>query len=91
MQSAPKFTGNYLICTHLKSQNYLKSLNVKHLRTRQVFQKKRYPKKAEGGGGGGSHIDPTLGEIGLSLCGNIKVKETTTITFTNLGQNFKVY
>ena len=88
MQSAPKFTGNYLICTHLKSQNYLKSLNVKHLRTRQVFQKKRYPKKAEEGG---SHIDPTLGEIGLSLCGNIKVKETTTITFTNLGQNFKVY
>ena len=50
MQSTPKFTGNYLICTHLKSQNHLKSRNVTHL-------KKTY-----------------------------QVKETTAITFTNLGQ-----
>ena len=50
MQSTPKFTGNYLISTHLKSQNHLKSRNVTHL-------KKTY-----------------------------QVKETTAITFTNLGQ-----
>ena len=50
MQSTPKFTGNYLIRTHLKSQNHLKSRNVTHL-------KKTY-----------------------------QVKETTAITFTNLGQ-----
>ena len=55
MQSTPKFTGNYLISTHLKSQNHLKSRNVTHL-------KKTYQVK-EG-----------------------QVKETTAITFTNLGQ-----
>ena len=81
MQSKPKFTGYYLICVHLKS------LNVTHLKT-------RYPKKSQRGkgkGGGGGHIDPTPREIGLSLCGNIKVKESTIITFTNLGKNLKVY
>ena len=88
MQSTPKFIGYYVICTRLKSKNDLKSLNVTHLKTRQVVQKKRYPKKAEEKGGG--HIDPTPGEIGLSLCGNIKVKEIDTITFTKLGQTLKV-
>ena len=61
------------------SQNHLNSLNVTHLKTRQVFQKTL------------SYIDPTPEEMGLSLCGNIKLKESTTITFTNLGQNLKVY
>ena len=61
------------------SQNHLNSLNVTHLKTRQVFQKTL------------SYIDPTPEEMGLSLCGNIKFKESTTITFTNLGQNLKVY
>ena len=51
--------------------------------------KKRYPKKTDEKGGG--HIDPTPGEIGLSLWGNIKVKETDTITFTSLWQTLKVY
>ena len=56
------------------------------------FSKKSYPKKTRGGG----HIDPPSppidpGRNRLSLCGNIKVKETTTIMFTNLGQNLKAY
>ena len=50
MQSTQKLTGNYLICTHLRSQNHLiKSLNVTHL-IRQVFQKEVILKKTEGGG-----------------------------------------
>ena len=51
MQSTQKLTGNYLICTHLRSQNHLiKSLNVAHLKARQVFQKEVILKKTEGGG-----------------------------------------
>ena len=84
MQSTPKFTGNYLICTHLKSPD------VTHLKTRQVSQKNVILKIPEGVKGA-CHIDPISKEIGLSLYGNVKVKETTAITFTNLGQNLKVY
>ena len=51
MESTQKLIGNYLICTHLRSQNHLiKSLNVTHLKARQVFQKEVILKKTEGGG-----------------------------------------
>ena len=92
MQSTPKFTGSYLICTYLKSQNHFKSIKVIHLKTHQVFQKvgghiESYwqtppPKHTHTHTHAHTHAHThthTPRETGLSLCGNMTVNETTTL------------